>query len=417
MDTFKAKTGWFFRLLVCLGIILMCVAVIPGCDDDDDDDDDDEKSQVTTQLTEKEKSYLSGSEVDEADNLTSRELVSEGFTALDARTSQGVLKAKAYFKMADIKDSDNPTKFLRAVSGVAALGFDLETDGNAGELNDIGDVVEALGGTTVTGAWADLDIILPDELPDTTPSVREFLDFYDEVVVSETETALSLLDDITPSFDYTWTDPVSGDEVESDYGDVLFGKAILKANLGFYYTLKAYNLELEYTDVESLANNQTTIEAFLSANESFLTLASQSSMDSARDNILGAADDLLEAIEFMEMETDNQADDLICLCDVTSEEILEAKAVINQVKNSIQNGQIIKLEDEDQGVDISSEIVLQPFFEGLNLRGLLPDFAGNEPVGFLPDPTFGGILETIEGMDPVRLNDDADGSGTADIFE
>jgi len=415
MGTLKSKKGWF-RLFVCMGIILMCFAVIPGCDDDDDDDDD-EKSQVTTQLTEKERSYLSAGQVDEANDLTSKELVAKGFTALDTRTSQGVLEAKAYFKLADIKDSDNPTKFLRAVSGVAALGFDLETDGSAGELEDIGDVVEALGGTTVTGAWDNLDIMLPDELPDTTPSVREFLDFYDEVVVSETETALSLLDDITPSFDYTWTEPVSGDEVESDYGDVLFGKAVLKANLGFYYTLKAYNLELEYTDVESLANEQTTIEAFLSANGSFLTLESQGSINSARDNVLEASDDLLEAIEWMEMETDNQEDDLICLCDVTSEEILEAKAVINQVKNSIQNSQIIRLEDEDEGEDISSEIVLQPFFAGLDLRSLLPSFSGNEPIGFLPDPAFGGILVSIEGMAPVELNDDADGSGTADIFE
>jgi len=416
MGTLKSKKGWFFRLFICMGIILMCFAVIPGCDDDDDDDDD-EKSQVTTQLTEKERSYLSAGEVDEANDLTSKELVAKGFAALDTRTSQGVLEAKAYFKLADVKDSDNPTKFLRAVSGVAALGFDLETDGNAGELEDVGDVVEALGGTTVTGAWADLDILLPDQLAQTTPSVREFLDFYDKVVVSEMETALSLLNDVTTSFNYTWTEPVSGDEVESDYGDVLFGKAVVKANLGLYYTLKAYNLNLEYTEVVSLASEQTTIDAFLSANKSLLTLASQKSIDSAKTNIIEAADDLLDAIEWMEMETDNQEDDLICLCDVTTEEIIEAKAVINQVKNSIQNGQIIRLEDEDEGVDISSEIVLQPFFEGLNLRSLLPDFSGNEPVGFLPDPTFGGILVSIEGMAPVELNDDADGSGIADIFE
>lgn len=415
MGTLKSKKGWFFRLLVCMGVILMCFAFLPGCDDDDDDDD--EKGAATTRLTEKERSYLSAGEVDEANDLTSRELVAEGFNALNTRTSQGVLKAKAYFKLADIKDSDDSTKFLRAASGVAAVGFDLEMDGNKGELKDLGDLVEALGGTARTGAWENLEITLPDRLPDTTPSVREFLDFYENVVVSEVETALLLLNDISASFDYTWTEPVSGRAVESDYGDVLFGKALLKANLGMYYILKAYNLELEYTDVESLTNEQTTIEAFLNTNESFLNLQSQDSINSARDNILDAADDLLEAIEFMEMETDDQADDLICLCDLSSEEILRAKGVINQVKASIENGQIITLEDEDEGLAISSEIVLQPFFEGLNLRGLLPDFSGNEPVGFLPDPTFGGILETIEGMAPVELNDDADGSGTADIFE
>ncbi len=416
MGTVKSKKGWFFRLLVCMGIILMCFAFIPGCDDDDDDDED-ENGRITNNLTAKERSYLSGGEADEANEQTSNELVAEGFGALDTQTSQGVLKAKAYFKLADIRDPDDRTKFLRAISGVAALGFDLETDDNAGELKDLGDVVEALGGTTRTGAWENLEITLPDRLPDTTPNVREFLDFYEDVVVSEAETALSLMDAITTSFDYTWTEPVSGSEVESDYGDVLFGKAILKANLGFYYTLKAYNLELEYADAESLANEETTIEAFLSANQSFLTLESQNSIDSARTYIIEAADDLLDAIEWMEMETDNQEDDLICLCDVTREEILEAKAVINQVKASIQNGRIIDLEDEDEGVDISSEIILQPFFAGLDLRSLLPSFSGNEPVGFLPDPTFGGILESIEGMPPVFLNDDADGSGTADIFE
>jgi len=400
-----------FSSLKLLGIILLCVALFIGCDSDDDDDDD-----LTRNLTAKEKNYLASGEVDEANDLTSKELVAKGFSQLNTRTSQGVLKAKSYFKLADIEDSDNSTKFLRAASSVAAIGFDIETDGSSGELKDLGDVIEALGGESVTGAWADLEIILPEELPDTTPSVQEFLDFYDNVVAAEIETALSLLDEITTSFNYVWTEPVSNNEVESDYGDVLFGKSVLKANLGFYYFLKAYNLEMASTELEDLANEQITIEQFLNTNESLLKLSSQDSIGKAKSYLTGASEDLLEAIEWMEMETDAQDDDLIRLSDMSSEEIAEAKKIITEVKNSIENGRIITIDDDETG-GFGTQIVLQPLLDGLDIRALLPDFSGNEAVGFLPDPTFGGILESIEGADPVVLNTDADGSGTADLFE
>ena len=410
MGRLKLKMGHFFRFLVCLSLVLICFSVISGCDDDDDND------ALTQNLTTKEKSYLSSGEVDQADTLTSKELTGEGFDSLNAQTSQGVLKAKSYFKLADLKSSDNSTKFLRAASGVAAIGFDLEMDGSTGELKDLGDVVEALGGTTVTGAWDQMEIILPEELPESTPDVQEFLDFYEDVVVVEIEAALSLLDDITTAFNYAWVEPISNNTVESDYGDVLFGKALLKANLGFYYFLKAYNLELAYDDISPLVNEQTTVEQFLNANASLLTLGSRDSIDKSKSYFVQAADDLLEAINWMEMEADVQDDDLVSLSDMSNEDINDAKEIITGVRDSIENGQIITI-DNDEEAGFGTRIVLEPLFDGLNLRALLPEFTGNNAVGFLPDPTFGGILESIEGADPVVLNNDVDGSGTADIFE
>ena len=410
MGRLKLKMGHFFRFLVCLSLVLICFSVISGCDDDDDND------ALTQNLTTKEKSYLSSGEVDQADTLTSKELTGEGFDSLNAQTSQGVLKAKSYFKLADLKSSDNSTKFLRAASGVAAIGFDLEMDGSTGELKDLGDVVEALGGTTVTGAWDQMEIRLPEELPESTPDVQEFLDFYEDVVVVEIEAALSLLDDITTAFNYAWVEPISNNTVESDYGDVLFGKALLKANLGFYYFLKAYNLELAYDDISPLVNEQTTVEQFLNANASLLTLGSRDSIDKSKSYFVQAADDLLEAINWMEMEADVQDDDLVSLSDMSNEDINDAKEIITGVRDSIENGQIITI-DNDEEAGFGTRIVLEPLFDGLNLRALLPEFTGNNAVGFLPDPTFGGILESIEGADPVVLNNDVDGSGTADIFE
>jgi len=411
MGRLKLKMGHFFRFLVCLSLVLICFSVISGCDDDDDDND-----ALTQNLTTKEKSYLSSGEVDQADTLTSKELTVEGLDSLNTQTSQGVLKAKSYFKLADLKSSDNSTKFLRAASGVAAIGFDLEMDGSTGELKDLGDVVEALGGTTVTGAWDQMEIILPEELPESTPDVQEFLDFYEDVVVVEIEAALSLLDDITTAFNYAWVEPISNNTVESDYGDVLFGKALLKANLGFYYFLKAYNLELAYDDISPLVNEQTTVEQFLNANASLLTLGSRDSIDKSKSYFVQAADDLLEAINWMEMEADVQDDDLVSLSDMSNEDINDAKEIITGVRDSIENGQIITI-DNDEEAGFGTRIVLEPLFDGLNLRALLPEFTGNNAVGFLPDPTFGGILESIEGADPVVLNNDVDGSGTADIFE
>jgi hypothetical protein len=57
------------------------------------------------------------------------------------------------------------------------------------------------------------------------------------------------------------------------------------------------------------------------------------------------------------------------------------------------------------------------FFAGVDLRPIIPDFEGDTPVGFLPDPSFGGIIVQLRGIAPSLLNEDLDGDGTADILE
>ena len=193
------------------------------------------------------------------------------------------------------------------------------------------------------------------------------------------------LDDIAMDFNLTWTDPMDSTQVESDYGDVLVLRGVFKILLASIATQRAYDLD---TDIDDIANSNTTIEDFLSGNTTFLGQPDLNKLAEAKSYLTGGAiADFKDAIDFIKMEEADQGDDLVTLDLLGDPTGVSAKAKLDQVEYSLLNG------DAPVG---SVTLDLQHFFDdGVNFRSpstLLPPFTGNSVSGDFPDPSFDGVI-------------------------
>jgi len=344
--------------------------------------------------------------------LSLSELIANGLDALEAGW---VLRAKTYFERAEAvagsstsHDADT-ARFFYAMTRVAALGFDTYSDELDNGLNTLGDILDAFGSPPEDADRSNLAAIsFPEDLPDTSPTGSELQEFLYGVVLPEIEGAISNLDAVSQSFNKQWTEPFDDETVESDYGDVLFFRAVLKGTLALVQVQNAYDLE---ADIAATANNDKTTEQFLIDEASFLSLAAAPGADlsAAETNISSGLDDLDAAIDWMDQETDNQDDDFISL---GSADITQAKADIADVKASLSGARLVGDNNQDPNDDFTLD--MSPFFAGLDFRApnLLPPFTGNNPSGLFPDPTFAGIFGP-----EIDLNQDDDFSGVPDILE
>lgn len=371
-------------------------------------------------LTEKEKSWLTAEELGQINGMTGSELINTGLNNLTAGV---VLKAKAYFKIAEsiadnLASNDADTaRFFYAVSRVAALAFDIQTDGVDDGFLDGGDILDAFGFSEYNrDLFGEFDLIFPDPLPSSSPRGVDLQDFAYDIVKPELEGAIATLDMISTAFNTTWVEPVGSTSVESDYGDVFVFRAALKSAVAGILAQYAYNLDMDIASELNDANN--THETFLSNNPFFMKLVSSGYLETAKGYVHDAATDVENAIDWILAETDNQIDDLVNLAGVLPEEIAEAQEAIVAAKQSLEGP--TAMFDNGTPEDLSDDTVINmyPFFSGIDLRSLLPTFVGKQPTGFLPDTSFGGGLFQLEGQDPsVVFDEDSNGNSIADIFE
>ncbi|MFV1998526.1 MAG: FG-GAP repeat domain-containing protein [Acidiferrobacterales bacterium] len=338
--------------------------------------------------------------------LTIPQLITKGLNALDFGWVTG---ARTYFSAANTlagnstsPDADG-ARFFYAITRVAALGFDTLPDGNAADMNRLSDVLDRFGVANDEKRASPSALVLPLALPANSPTGNEIRDFIYNISTAEIQSAISTLDQISPSFTRIWNEPALNEVVESDYGDVLFYKASFKAMLSSVAIQKAYNLDADIDatmntnrDVDPL--NDTTTEDFLAngSNASFLTLADTARLTEAKNKLLAALDDSLAAIVAIEAETDSQLDDLITLDTYAAAGAATAKDYISDTRNSIQ-GTGNRFDRND--LDVTNDLVLQLdrfFGVGVDFRSsnLLPGFIGNDVSGLFPDPTFNGVVLT-----------------------
>jgi hypothetical protein len=348
--------------------------------------------------------------------LTLDQLNSRG---LEALKDAWVLRAKTYFEAAEnlagssVSNDADTARFFYALTRVAALGFDTYSDGipNNG-LNALGDILDGFGSPADDTKRSNRAAIsFPDPLPSNSPSGNELQSFLNDVVLPELEGAINNLDTVSLDFNTHWTEPIADEIVESDYGDVLFFKAMFEGALASVFTQSAYNLD---ADIDDTDNNDKTIEQFLNDEPDFLTLSSapDSDLNFAKMIFDDGLDDLDAAIVWMDAEADFQDDDFINLGDTTAEEINQARADIVDAKNSLDGPTVVN--DNKDPID-GFVLDMSVFFAGLDFRdpNLLPVFTGNDPKGLFPDATFGGVFGA--GID---LNEDIDpADGDADIFQ
>jgi hypothetical protein len=354
---------------------------------------------------------------------------------IDAFETGDVLTANAFLEdavagYAGVVSNDAYTaRFLYAVTRIAALWFDMASDGDpTSGLNDIGDILDALGFPVerdpldfdLFSVWFTQLIERPEDfMPDDAPTGGELQDFLYDVVSPELEGAIDNLNAVSSSFNYQLTDLImEGTTVEIDYGEVLLSRAAVRFALAQILIQYAYDLDVDI-DAE-VEDASSTVESFLASYPDFLTLteAGGTMLNEAKVYLSSAADDLTDAINWIASETDPQEDDLINLLGTYAEDRSEALEAIALAKALLYGPTTV--DDNDTSLDATDDTILnlRPFFAGaVNLRELLPGFEGDDPTGLLPDPTFGGVLVKLRGDDPTVLNADLDSDGTADILE
>jgi hypothetical protein len=140
--------------------------------------------------------------------------------------------AKVYFEKAvEVGGPETDTaKFLLALTRVVALGFDLSWDDDETNFNKIGDLLrpESCRPSDVHRvSWRTLDKGCLTQSFFRAP-IETFLS---TTVRRELESALDNLNGLSPAFSTEWYDPKGEEWLETDYGDVLFVKAVIEVAL------------------------------------------------------------------------------------------------------------------------------------------------------------------------------------------
>lgn len=320
--------------------------------------------------------------------LTLTDLINKGINALG---DGWVLGARTYFEAAVTDAGTNGSneadtaRFFFALTRFLALGFDTLSDGNATDMNRLGDILDRLGvaDNEVRANWALINT--PDVLPADSPTGNEYRDFLYLVAAPELTGAIANLDDIATSFNNMWTNPMDNTQVESDYGDVLVLRGTFKSLLASIATQRAYDLD---ADIDDIKNGYTTVQDFLAGNTTFLSLADPTKLAEAKSHLTnGAILDFTAAIDVIKAEVDNQLDDLVTLDLLGDPTGATAKAKLDQVMTSLVSGATMVGK---------TTLDLKHFFDdGVDFRSpsnLLPPFAGNSVAGLFPDPTFDGVI-------------------------
>ena len=358
-------------------------------------------------------------------DMTVNDLLDNGFS--NFKDEAEPLLAHDYFYRAKIKTRNSTSnnadiaRFFYAISKVAAQAYNIESDGVNDGLQDIGDIMDAFGAPAEgrlpffnadndfkdeSGEY--YDDPFPDPVPFNSPTGAELQNFCFNIIRPALEAAIASLNLVSTSFNKTWLELFDDETVESDYGDVLYVKAMFQGALASIYIQRAYNLNV---DIHAEDQSDKTDEQFIDDNPNIGTLGSSygSYLSTAKQLSLNSLTHLRDTINWMQNETDAQSNDWINLVDETSSEIDEAKLDIADAKNSMNGPTVVRDNDEDDPADPDDDpftLDLSIFFAGLDFRSpnLLPPYTHDDP-GFFPDPTLKGIVGPEENLNEDLHNE------------
>jgi hypothetical protein len=156
-------------------------------------------------------------------------LVDAGIALL---ADEAYVLAKVYFEKAvEVGGPETDTaKFLLALTRVVALGFDLSWDSDGTNFDKIGDLLrpspDCRSSDVSRVSWRTLDKGCLTQISERA-SIERFL----PTVRFELESALGHLNQLSPTFTADWYDPKGEEWLKTDYGDVLFVKAVIEVAL------------------------------------------------------------------------------------------------------------------------------------------------------------------------------------------
>jgi len=321
---------------------------------------------------------------------------------LDALRDGAFLTAKSYFAAAanlgGTGGDADAAKFFLAFTRVAGLGLDLFSDGNASNFDKIGDLLDSAGCVTADVRRTSWQTVNCPMFSSTFPSGGGRL-FLGTAARSELEQALLNLSGVSSAFNRQWIEPSDKSQVESDFGDVLFFRAIIEAALG------SIDLQGAYNAPDTIDQTQhKRIDQILATHPALLTLTNTNTLNSARAHFDNALAALQQAVTVMHTETDSQLDDFVSLVDMTPRELAGLDANLAGLRAGLNGPGTV------EGTTYNFSGLFAP---GVSLRPLLPPVDGNDFIGFFPDPTLSGVI--VSGT--TDLNRDSNGNGRADVLE
>ncbi len=370
-------------------------------------------------------------ELQSGDIVAARDL----FRAAIAKYEAG---SSALYASSNINDDGQEIAyFFYSFTRVLALFFDIESDEVIDGFHDVGDILDFFGCSSSGQEGLNFEIDCPETLQVDYPGqdVRNFM----LEVMAELEGAIGNLADgkVTSNFNFRWKEPFGGANVESDYGDALFLRAVFNAAMAALKVVEAHDPNVNIpagTDPETV-----TIEDFFSINSTFPSMTGSPSASiewqgGALEDIEAAVDEI--AREILVGGDVDQSDDWINMGDaflesihniqIANDDIDKVKLCFDSVKYTYADCVIEGDETKDDSFD---DIVLNfgPYFRGeVDVNSLWPTvdgepgspyFMGDDLAGFFPDPSFGNVLISVKENSLSDLNADNDGDGNADIFQ
>ncbi|MEO5334841.1 MAG: hypothetical protein H7839_22750, partial [Magnetococcus sp. YQC-5] len=325
--------------------------------------------------------------------------------------------ANQFFQKANelaVGEVKNKTRILSAISRVAALALNTasrNTTSYTAPGTTVGDFLSGFGcSKRHLGIGA---LICPKTLPLSSPTGGDISGWLNANMIPELRGAIATLNEIPTTMlpfveqKEQWESGLSGSNpVEMDYSDVLVVKSILEFMLGQMHINQAYDLN---GDIDAALSLNTEQQLLTNPNFGTRSAVASTSLGSAKAVLLQAADDFLAAIKSIQAETDIQGDDFVTL---DLKEVASATKILNEFKSSMAGSAVLTAGVKQMHLDLSK------FFDGVDLRLLMPKFTGSKPTGLFPDDTMRGIFpDHVYNFNQDNLNKDVNNNKIPDILE
>lgn len=188
---------------------------------------------------------------------------------------------------------------------------------------------------------------------------------------------------------------------ELDFTDVLLARSALKTYKAYLMFAEAYehNLNLAELGVRFTEGVLDWTEVLSTEFPEFGVLLNRVRARRVKNMMLSASEDYLAASDAIGVETDDQSDDLIVL----EEKLVEGEMQFREILEAISGLEGFIPIRTSTGDDLSFD--LNAFFRSpFDIRPFFPEFEGAFYVpGTFPDPTFGGILLSVNNDDLIAF--------------
>ncbi|MGE0489392.1 MAG: hypothetical protein AB7S38_09275 [Vulcanimicrobiota bacterium] len=346
-------------------------------------------------------------------------LVTQGLALLQLGGYANLVSARDLFQQAVANigsttsqvDSDQ-ANFFYALTRVAAVAAELPSDGNATDLNRMGDFLDLLG--FAAAGRTDYKSLTAPASFNLGLSASEARIFLGGRLRSEVEGAIANLNAISTGFAINWSFLTDGPlkNVESDYGDVLALRAGYRSILAGLLVATSYDLGSSDVGV-ALNDPLRTLATLFGNNPNAGNHLDRSLLGGVPAQLSGSLDDALAALDFMAAETDPQSDDFINILNVPPADITAFRNDITAYRNALTSQVMTMASNGDQGtLDLPNY-----FANGLDLRPFFPPLAGDHANGFFMGMPFSPVFVPAVPGSLADPNHDTNMNGIPDILQ